>query len=75
VLTEQATRAHAGKVAPGVAYGLPCLAELFRFLTSLIDPTDSDNTDAMIRCACSLAFRHGVGSRITTVIQAVGNIT
>lgn len=40
-------------------YGLPCLRELFRFLISLCDPTDKQNSDSMIHtglCLLIVAF-------------------
>lgn len=35
-------------------YGLPCIHELLRFLITLINPLDKQNTDAMIHMGLSL---------------------
>lgn len=35
-------------------YGLPCIRELLRFLISLCNPLDKQNTDAMIHMGLSL---------------------
>lgn len=35
-------------------YGLPCIRELLRFLITLINPLDKQNTDAMIHMGLSL---------------------
>lgn len=37
-----------------IPYGLPCIRELFRFLITLINPLDKQNTDAMIHMGLSL---------------------
>lgn len=37
-----------------IPYGLPCIRELLRFLISLCDPLDKQNTDAMIHMGLSL---------------------
>lgn len=37
-----------------VAYGVPCIRELFRFLISLVNPRDMSNTDPMIQMGLSL---------------------
>ncbi|KNC71482.1 hypothetical protein SARC_15976, partial [Sphaeroforma arctica JP610] len=42
------------RVQLGEPYNLPCLRELFRFLTTLIDPKDPDNTDGMLRLGIQL---------------------
>lgn len=39
---------------PLVPYGLPCIRELFRFLISLIDPYDRQNSDQMIQMGLNL---------------------
>lgn len=35
-------------------YGLPCIRELLRFLITLINPLDKQNTDAMIHMGLNL---------------------
>lgn len=35
-------------------YGLPCIRELLRFLITLINPLDKQNSDAMIHMGLSL---------------------
>lgn len=35
-------------------YGLPCIRELLRFLITLCNPLDKQNTDAMIHMGLSL---------------------
>lgn len=37
-----------------IPYGLPCIRELLRFLISLCNPLDKQNTDAMIHMGLSL---------------------
>lgn len=37
-----------------IPYGLPCIRELLRFLITLINPLDKQNTDAMIHMGLSL---------------------
>lgn len=37
-----------------IPYGLPCIRELLRFLISLCNPMDKQNTDAMIHMGLSL---------------------
>ena len=39
---------------PLVPYGLPCVRELFRFLMSLTNPLDRQNTDVMVHMGLSL---------------------
>ncbi len=39
---------------PLIPYGLPCVRELFRFLVSLTNPVDRNNTDVMIHMGLSL---------------------
>lgn len=39
---------------PHLPYGLPCIRELFRFLISLCNPTDKQNTDVMIHLGLTL---------------------
>ena len=39
---------------PPVPYGLPCVRELFRFLMSLTNPLDRQNTDVMVHMGLSL---------------------
>lgn len=48
-----------------VPYGLPCILELLRFLISLCNPLDKQNTDPMIHMGLSLltvAFEVGADS-------------
>lgn len=37
-----------------IPYGMPCIRELLRFLISLCNPLDKQNTDAMIHMGLSL---------------------
>ncbi|XP_019547969.3 Golgi-specific brefeldin A-resistance guanine nucleotide exchange factor 1 isoform X2 [Aedes albopictus] len=39
---------------PHLPYGLPCIRELFRFLISLCNPLDKQNTDVMIHMGLTL---------------------
>eukprot|EP01135_Chromosphaera_perkinsii_P011177 Nk52_evm4s2356 gene=Nk52_evmTU4s2356 len=39
---------------PAVPYGMPCVREVLRFLTVLINPTDHRNSDSKIRMGLSL---------------------
>ncbi|XP_055593245.1 Golgi-specific brefeldin A-resistance guanine nucleotide exchange factor 1 isoform X2 [Uranotaenia lowii] len=39
---------------PHLPYGLPCIRELFRFLVSLCNPLDKQNTDVMIHMGLTL---------------------
>lgn len=39
---------------PHLPYGLPCIRELFRFLISLCNPMDKQNTDVMIHMGLTL---------------------
>ncbi|XP_065652483.1 Golgi-specific brefeldin A-resistance guanine nucleotide exchange factor 1 isoform X4 [Hydra vulgaris] len=41
-------------MGPLLPYGLPCVRELLRFLTSLINPNDRHNTNTMIHIGLSL---------------------
>ncbi|KAI0212076.1 Golgi-specific brefeldin A-resistance guanine nucleotide exchange factor 1 [Lamellibrachia satsuma] len=47
------TSHHRGS-GPLVPYGLPCVRELFRFLMSLTNPLDRQNTDVMVHMGLSL---------------------
>ncbi|KAK2190131.1 hypothetical protein NP493_86g03025 [Ridgeia piscesae] len=47
------TSHHRGS-GPPVPYGLPCVRELFRFLMSLTNPLDRQNTDVMVHMGLSL---------------------
>ncbi|XP_058446781.1 Golgi-specific brefeldin A-resistance guanine nucleotide exchange factor 1 isoform X3 [Malaya genurostris] len=40
--------------SPHLPYGLPCIRELFRFLISLCNPLDKQNTDVMIHMGLTL---------------------
>jgi golgi-specific brefeldin A-resistance guanine nucleotide exchange factor 1 len=41
-------------IAVNLPYGLPCIRELFRFLITLLNPLDKQNTDAMIHLGLTL---------------------
>lgn len=48
------TQQNNATAAPLLPYGLPCIRELFRFLISLCNPLDKQNTDAMMHMGLSL---------------------
>ncbi|CAL1527993.1 unnamed protein product [Lymnaea stagnalis] len=50
---QQQTAIEAGPVSL-IPYGLPCVRELFRFLVSLTNPLDRQNTDVMVHMGLSL---------------------
>ncbi|XP_055643698.1 Golgi-specific brefeldin A-resistance guanine nucleotide exchange factor 1 isoform X2 [Toxorhynchites rutilus septentrionalis] len=51
--TQQTDEEVAGPT-PHLPYGLPCIRELFRFLISLCNPLDKQNTDVMIHMGLTL---------------------
>ncbi|KFB45301.1 AGAP001527-PA-like protein [Anopheles sinensis] len=51
---EEITSGTAGGMVSHIPYGLPCIRELFRFLISLCNPLDKQNTDVMIHMGLTL---------------------
>uniref|UniRef100_A0A182JBH8 Uncharacterized protein n=1 Tax=Anopheles atroparvus TaxID=41427 RepID=A0A182JBH8_ANOAO len=51
---EEIAPASVGAMVSHIPYGLPCIRELFRFLISLCNPLDKQNTDVMIHMGLTL---------------------